>query len=79
MHAQPQVDNAHCADKIETGIGDDGPVHNTSVYTTHGYSKWWPWAGEKRNRVAYIIPGWAGRMVSKLYISVQLNFTLKLF
>jgi len=35
VHAQAQVDNAHCTDEIETGFGADGPVHDTGTHTRH--------------------------------------------
>jgi len=60
-HAPRQADWAL---RLETGVGADGPVHDTCTHTTHGYRKWGPWAGEKRNGAAYVMPDWAGRMAS---------------
>jgi len=65
VHTQAQADNAHCADEIETGVGADGPVHDISMYTPHGYGKRGLWAGKRRNGAAHVMPDWAGGMASR--------------
>jgi len=34
------------------------------THTAHGYGKRGPWASEKRDGVAYVMPDWAGKMAS---------------
>jgi len=56
VHTQVQADNAHFTDEIETGVGADGLVHDTSMHTTQRYVKQGSWAGEKWNMTAYVMP-----------------------
>jgi len=46
-------------------------VHDTGTHTTHGYGKRGPWAGEKRNGAAYVMPDRVGKMASLLIIPVK--------
>jgi len=57
LQAHTQADNgAHCADKIETGTLVLTGRRMTPARILHTAREMVPWAGEKRNGAAYVMP-----------------------